>query len=230
MMISVERQANEGNPRLVVAVDDEPEILTSLTMGLGREGYQTVCFSSAEALLAAGVPHGAACLLLDINMPGGMDGLALLELLRHDGLSLPTIMVSGTGDIRSAVRALKAGASDFIEKPYSQDSLLAAIQGNIVKASGKPHDTEAVERFARLSIRERQVLEFVLEGLSSKQIAAQLDISPRTVDIHRGNIMAKTGARNVPDLVRLAVSSGAVGRGFFTTHERKGLSQDTCGG
>ncbi len=230
MMISVERQANEGNPRLVVAVDDEPEILTSLTMVLGREGYQTVCFSSAEALLAAGVPHGAACLLLDINMPGGMDGLALLELLRHDGLSLPTIMVSGTGDIRSAVRALKAGASDFIEKPYSQDSLLAAIQGNIVKASGKPHDTEAVERFARLSIRERQVLEFVLEGLSSKQIAAQLDISPRTVDIHRGNMMAKTGARNVPDLVRLAVSSGAVGRGFFTTHERKGLSQDTSGG
>ena len=230
MMISVERQANEGNPRLVVAVDDEPEILTSLTMVLGREGYQTVCFSSAEALLAAGVPHGAACLLLDINMPGGMDGLALLELLRHDGLSLPTIMVSGTGDIRSAVRALKAGASDFIEKPYSQDSLLAAIQGNIVKASGKPHDTEAVERFARLSIRERQVLEFVLEGLSSKQIAAQLDISPRTVDIHRGNIMAKTGARNVPDLIRLAVSSGAVRPGFFTTHERKGLSQDTSGG
>jgi FixJ family two-component response regulator len=229
MMNSVERQAIEGNPRLVVAVDDEPEILTSLKMVLALKGYQAVCFSSAEALLAAGVPQGAACLLLDINMPRGMDGLALLELLRRDGSSLPTIMVSGTGDIRSAVRALKAGASDFIEKPYSQDALLAAVTGCVVKASGKPHGTEAVERFARLSIRERQVLDFVLEGLSSKQIAAQLDISPRTVDIHRGNIMAKTGARNVPDLIRLAVSSGAVRPGFFTTHERQGLSQDTSG-
>ncbi len=217
MMSSIEGLSSNATAPLVVAVDDEPEILASLKMMLDHKGYQTACFGSAEALLAAGIPSGAACLLLDINMPGGMDGLVLLELLRREGSSLPTIMVSGTGDIRSAVRALKAGASDFIEKPYSQGDLLAAVQGTITKGCGKPVDTGRVERFAKLSSRERQVLDFVLEGLISKQIAARLDISPRTVEIHRGNMMAKTGARNVPDLIRLAVSSGVVRPGFFTT-------------
>ena len=202
--------AEAGGKPLVVIVDDHPAVGRSLSLLLGSCGYASRHFLSGEALLAAGVPANARCLILDMSMPGGMHGLELLERLRSQGVEVPALAVSGQGDIRMAVRALKIGAQDFIEKPYDDELLLDAVAGCVAQACRVVPGGEAPSQawLARLSQRERQVMDAVVAGRSNKEIAALLGISVRTVEIHRATMMDKVGARSLSELLRMAFAAG----------------------
>ena len=199
--------ALEAKLPLVILVDDVPEITSAMADLLQRYRYQTQAFRSAEALLQNGVPAEARCLVLDVSMPGGMDGLAMLERLRQQGETVPALVVSGAGDIRMAVRALRAGAFDFIEKPYSAQQLLDAVAACSAQRApvAAPVEANGLEKLTR---RERQVMEAILQGQSSKEIAHVLGISVRTVEIHRGHLKEKLGARNLAEVVRIAFAAG----------------------
>lgn len=198
---------SSSNP-LVVIVDDQPDVVHELSVLLQANGLETVGYNSGEALLGHGVPPGTSCILLDLNFRGGMNGLRVLELLRERGLAVPVLIVSGTGRIGDAVRAMRAGAADFIEKPYRAEELLAALRSCIANENPAAATAALRIRFASLSQREREVMHAVTSGLSSKEIAFQLDLSPRTVEVHRLNLMTKIQARNVADLIRLAFHAG----------------------
>jgi len=191
--------------RLVVVVDDYPENAVAISDLLHAFSYETRVFPSAEALLAAGVPENACCLLLDLSLPG-LDGVDLLRSLRQQGCTVPALLVSAVGNIRQAVRALQAGALDFIEKPYAPEQLLAAVQA-CEAARFQPREASPPTWLERLTKREREVLDGVVEGLSTKAIARTLGISPRTAEIHRGNLMAKSGAGNPASLVRMVFAA-----------------------
>lgn len=199
---------------LVVIVDDDAAVRDSLIMLLPASGYRCLAHPSPEALLQAGVPREAACLLLDLRMPGAMDGVELIEAVRHDGLAVPALVVSGHGDITQAVRAMRAGAADFIEKPYADTALLDAIARAIAQArpapGRRPARDAAAARVGRLSAREREVLTAVAEGLSNKMIGNRLGISARTVEVHRANMMDRLEVRSLGEAVRLAVAAGLV--------------------
>ncbi len=188
----------------VVIVDDDPHIRLTLSELLGRRGYQAICHASGESLLGHGVPTNTHCLLLDLSLPGAFDGIQLLGILRSRRVSAPALFLSGAGDVRSAVRALHAGAADFIEKPFKSDDLLAAIAQCVAVSRGGRGVDALKARFASLSPRELAVMQGVVDGLISKEIADRLGISPRTVEIHRLNMMGKLQARNIADLVRIA--------------------------
>ena len=191
--------------RLVVVVDDYAEVASAIGALLRAFGYETLAFTSAEALLKAGVPAHACCLLLDLSLPG-MDGVALLTKLRSEGCSVPALLVSGVGNIRLAVRALHAGAMDFIEKPYAPEQLVAAVRA-CEAARFQPKIALPLKLREQLTGREREVMESVVDGLSSKEIGAKLGISPRTVEIHRSNMMAKVGASNTASLLRIVFAA-----------------------
>ena len=167
-----------------------------------------VGFASAEALLA-GLPAEARCLIADVRMPGGMDGVCLVETLRRRGIPLPVILVSGHGDIPLAVRAIKAGAADFIEKPYQASTILGTVAAALAsRPAGELPDAEAERQIAALSPREREVLVGLVAGKLNKTIAHDLGISPRTVEVHRAHLMEKLGVRSLSAAVRLALSAG----------------------
>jgi two-component system response regulator FixJ len=174
-------------------------------------GYETRQFADAAGYLdeAEKLPRG--CLLLDIRMPG-MSGMDLQDELRRRGRDEPIVFVTGHGDIALAVKAMKAGATDFLQKPCGEDELIDAVRDAL---AGRRHahpagevDEKARAALSRLTEREREILGYVSKGLTSKAIAQRLSISVRTVDIHRANIMNKTGTRNVVELVRLALAGG----------------------
>ena len=196
---------------VVVVVEDDERLRDSFAVLLLAAGHQATTFGSAEELLEAGVPEGAACLLVDIRMPG-MDGVALLEELRRRGDRTPAVVVTGHGDVPLAVRAMRAGASDFVEKPCGDEQLLEAIgraaAESITTAAQAHSAAEAAARLARLSQREREVLEGLLAGKSSKAIAHGLGVSARTVEGHRGNMMARLGVRSLSAALRLAIEAG----------------------
>jgi two-component system CheB/CheR fusion protein len=176
-----------------------------------RENGQTVeVYASAEAFLDAYRPGAEGCLLVDAVMPG-MSGFALLQRLKDKGSRLPAIMITGNGDVHMAVRAMQAGAVDFIEKPVGSDELLASIDHALEQtrdsAKLSAWREEAAARLAGLTARQRQILDLVLAGHPSKNIAADLGISQRTVENHRNAIMHKTGSKSLPALVRLALAS-----------------------
>jgi two-component system response regulator FixJ len=195
----------------VVVVEDDERLRDSFAVLLRAAGHRAATFGSAEELLAAGVPEGAACLLVDVRMPG-MDGVALLEELRRRGDRTPAVVVTGHGDVPLAVRAMRAGASDFVEKPCGDELLLEAIgraaAESITTAAQAHSAAEAAARLARLSQREREVLEGLLAGKSSKAIAHGLGVSARTVEGHRGNMMARLGVRSLSAALRLAIEAG----------------------
>ena len=199
------RMATPEIGRLVVVVDDYPAIAIAISDLLHALDYETRIFPSAEAILAAGVPENACCLLLDLSLPG-LDGVELLTRLRQQGCTVPALLVSAVGNIRQAVRALQAGALDFIEKPYVPEQLLAAVQA-CEAAHIQPREASPPPWLERLTKREREVLDGVVEGLSTKAIARNLGISPRTAEIHRGNLMAKAGAANPASLVRMVFAA-----------------------
>jgi len=187
-------------------VDDEEPIRDSLEILLGAAGLQTRGWPSSVALLAACHALEPGCLLVDIRMPG-MDGITLLENLRKNGVTLPVIIMTGHGDVPLAVRAMRAGAADFIEKPFSRAQLLGSLRAALGTAGPEAAAPEN-PNLARLSSREREVLEGLLNGLPNKTIGYDLGISPRTVEIHRARVMDKMGARSLSELVRLALAAG----------------------
>jgi len=193
----------------IFIVDDDEDVRVSLQTLLKAEGYAAETFESAMAFLASDAPTRRGCLIADIRMPD-MDGLALQEELVRRKAELPVIIVTGHGDVPLAVRAMKAGAVDFLEKPYDEEVLLASIRRALAAAeeaserAASLHEAEA--RIASLTEREREVLDLLAAGKANKVIAYELDISPRTVEIHRARVMEKMRAKSLAELVRMVVA------------------------
>jgi two-component system, LuxR family, response regulator FixJ len=193
-------------------VDDEEPVRKSLAFLLTMSDHAVRVHESATHFLALAPNLANACLVTDLRMPD-MSGVELLKKLREADAMLPTIVITGHADVPMAVEAMKAGALDFIEKPFQDEVLLDAIARAIAELDTReksPHDAAAVrDRIERLSDRERQVMTGIVAGLPNKTIAYDLDISPRTVEVHRANVMAKMQARNLPELVRMVLSAQA---------------------
>ena len=201
----------EPEKEIVFVVDDDIHARDSLCALLESAGLTGEAYESAQAFLDAYVPERAGCLIADIRMPD-MDGLALQEELNRRNAGLPVIVVTGHADVPLAVRAMKEGAVDLIEKPFDDELLLATVRRALalaqdVRTQAMAADT-AKARIASLSARERQVLELLVAGQPNKIIAYELDISPRTVEIHRAHVMDKMEAKSLSDLVRSAIAAG----------------------
>ncbi|OBQ73590.1 response regulator FixJ [Mesorhizobium erdmanii] len=193
---------------LVHIVDDEEPVRRSLGFLLSVMGFNVQIHESAESFLAATPYSGNACLITDLGMPD-MSGVELLERLNKTGAMMPSIVITGRGDVPMAVAAMRAGAVDFIEKPFEDEVLVDAIKRAVSKfdEATKDEDLSALHtRLEQLSDREREVLSGVIAGLANKTIAYDLNINPRTVEIHRANVMAKMQARSLPELVRMAIA------------------------
>ncbi len=189
----------------IALIEDDEAALHSLRLLLEDRGMKVRCFDSAETFLAAQDLVSVACVVSDVRMPG-LSGLDLQRTLKAQGSAVPVILITGHGDIAMAVAAMKEGAVDFIEKPYDAEWLIASIQ-NALEAEQKSRSMEnqrleLLERIAELSPRQLEVMSLVAEGLSSKQIALRLGISPRTVENYRAWVMERMNASNVADLVR----------------------------
>jgi len=195
----------------ILIVDDDPDVRDSLQALLESAGYLVSAFGSPHAILAEGDLDGSICLVADIRMPG-MDGLSLQAEIQKRDVLLPVIFVTGHGDVPLAVRAMKAGAVDFVEKPYDDEVLLRSIEKAAAmksQASNKADITrDAHEKIAKLTPRERDVLEQLVAGRPNKIIAYELDISPRTVEIHRAHLMEKMEAKSLSELIRTALTAG----------------------
>jgi two-component system response regulator FixJ len=192
----------------VHVVDDDPAVRRSLERLLDAAGFHVVSYQSPAAFLNAASGLSAGCVLLDIRMPG-VDGLEVQARLNRLRVNLPVIVMTGHGDVPSAVRAMKAGAVDFLEKPFDDETLLNAIGGAFAKASrligGDREAVRAAQRIATLSPREREVLDALLAGRQNKVIAFDLNISVRTVEVHRARMMERLGTKQFADAIRLAV-------------------------
>lgn len=193
--------------RRIFIVDDDPDARDSLAQLLGASGYKTATFDSATRFLANDGAQANGCVIADIRMPD-MDGLELQQELIRRGAELSVIIVTGHADVPLAVRAMKAGAVDFLEKPFDEAALLASIGRALAP---KPQvernvvDRDSLERYECLTERERQVLALIVEGHANKVIAYHLSISPRTVELHRARVMDKMRARSVAELVRMSL-------------------------
>jgi FixJ family two-component response regulator len=193
----------------VFIVDDDAAIREGLGALLRAKGYAVEAYESAEAFLAkAALDRVPACLLADIRMPG-ISGLELQRELKQRAIGLPVIVITGHGDVAQAVAALKAGAVDFLEKPFDSDALLGAVAEALRQAgawgAAALDRAEIERRVAVLTPREREVMDLVVAGLPNKVVAFRLKIAVRTVEIHRARVMEKTGARNLSELVRMAI-------------------------
>jgi len=195
----------------ILIVDDDPDVRDSLRALLESSGFAVRDFDSARKVLADTSIAEGACLIADIRMPD-MDGLQLQEELTKRQIGLPVIVVTGHGDVALAVRAMKAGAIDFIEKPFDGELMLESVQRALALSRQTRNQNalaEAAEsRIALLTARERQVLEHLVGGRSNKIIAYELDISPRTVEIHRAHLMEKMQAKSLSEVIRMALAAG----------------------
>ena len=196
----------------VFVVDDDEAVRESIGWLVESEGLAAETFCSAAEFLQAYDPDRPGCLLLDVCMPD-MSGMELQVKLASERITLPVIMVTGHGDVPLAVRAIKGGALDFIEKPIDQRGLVQCIRQALAIDAARRQErarwAEAERRLASLTLREREVLSLVVAGLFSKEIAFKLGISPKTIEVHRTHIMQKLGADSVADLVRLALGKEA---------------------
>lgn len=199
-----------GSPRLVHVVDDDGAIRRSVSFALKTSGFQVQVYESSSDFLKAAADFESGCILLDIRMPG-MDGLELQEALKGKGVSLPVVIMTGHGDVGLAVRAMKAGAVDFIEKPFQKAVLLGAIEQGFSRLNGSRNNheeaSEAAVKLRLLTRREREVLEGLTQGLPNKSIAYDLNISPRTVEIHRANVMSKLSVKSLSEALRIAFAA-----------------------
>jgi FixJ family two-component response regulator len=190
----------------VYVVDDDDAVREALGALLGSVGLTYQSFASSEDFLAVAERNMRGCLLLDVRMPG-MSGLELQRALQDHGVVLPVIIITGHGDVPMAVRAMKSGASDFIEKPFNEQYLLDRIQASLKEDHTLWHSRQAqddaLSRFGALTPREKMVMDLIAAGNHTKKIAAQLDIQDRTVDVHRFNIMHKVGVRTLAELLHL---------------------------
>ena len=195
----------------VCIVDDDQAVLAALTFLLTSEGYAVRAHESARSFLDMIEQDNCGCVVTDVRMPG-MSGLDLLAEIKKRRVSTPVIVITAHGDVPLAIAAMKRGAVDFFEKPFDGDALLDAIRAALTRRdeSGPAHDAETPtikERFATLSKRENDVLACLLKGQPNKAIAHELGISARTVEVHRANMMKKTRATNLAELVRMALSA-----------------------
>lgn len=197
-----------GQP-IVFMVDDDKAMRDSVCMLLESVGIASRMFSCANDFLASCNPMQEGCLLLDVRMPG-MSGMELLEILKPRGILLPAILITGHGDVPMAVRALKHGAFDFIQKPFNTQELLDRVHAAIkMDRKNRLHSREIERRRAHLATltpREMEVVELIVAGNSSKTIAMKLGISPKTVDIHRASILKKLDVRSVAEIVQLRLA------------------------
>lgn len=193
----------------IALIEDDEAVLDSLRLLLESRGMRVQTFASVEAFLGA-APDGVACIVSDVRLPG-LSGLDLQRRLKAEDRSVPLILITGHGDIAMAVSAIKDGAFDFIEKPYDGEELIASIDGALVAERLSRLRTgqraELVARIGELSPRQREVMHCVVEGLSNKQIAARLGISPRTVENYRAWVMQRLDATSLADLVRKVLSA-----------------------
>lgn len=192
----------------IYVVDDDPDVRDSLKILLEFSNFNVRIFDSAVKFLATDLRHINGCLVVDIRMPD-MDGLELQDELVRRGIELPAIVITGHGDIPLAVRAMRAGAADFLEKPFREEALLESIRRAIQhkpQQRDSKNNREVAACWGSLTEREKEVLNLLVEGHTNKEIARALDISPRTVDIHRAHVMEKMHAKTLADLVRLALS------------------------
>ena len=195
------------NSETVFLVDDEPALLRALGRLLKAEGFTVQAFDSAMKFLSAPHNNSAGCVLLDQSMPG-MSGMELQQRLLQEESALAIIFITGNGDIPMSVRAIKAGAVDFLTKPVKDKELLAVIQTALEKSrtmlSERAEITEWKKRYAELSAREREVLSHVVKGLPNKQIAVTLGVVEQTIKVHRGRVMSKMGVDSLAQLVIMA--------------------------
>ncbi len=196
----------------IFVVDDDPAVRETLSIVLSAGGYQVVCFADGAALLAVARTRTPSCILLDVHIPG-KSGLDVLKELRGEDYPAPIFIISGQGDIATAVSAIKNGALDFIEKPFRGNELVArldeAISAYARRQAQNSAKAEALYFPGRepLTRREREVLERFAAGASNKEAGRELGISPRTIEDHRDNIMKKLGARNAADLIRIVLTA-----------------------
>lgn len=198
----------------VFIVDDDASVRDSIALVLGVAGYRTAVFADAEAFLAAWREDWAGCVVADVRLPG-MSGVELQDALRKRGASLPFVIMTAHGDVATARNAFLGRAVDFLEKPFDNAHMCAAIEmafaleeRRIQRDEGRHADARKLDR---LTSRERQVLDRAVQGLHAKEIAAVLGISPRTVEVHKTRIMEKLGVRNVAELVRFVMAASAAG-------------------
>ena len=207
MLTAVESEGPKVEPGATVfVVDDDPSFRKSMRWLIESVGLNVQTYASGQEFLDAYDDSVAGCVVMDVRMPGP-SGLDLQERLRENGIEIPVIIVTAYGDVPMAVRAMKAGAIDFVEKPFSDQQLLDQIQRAITEDLKNRQDREwsstIEQRVSQLTPRERQVMDRVVAGLSSKEIGAELGISFKTIEAHRAKIMKKMQARTVSHLIRM---------------------------
>ncbi len=192
----------------IFVVDDDEPVRESLTFLMRTEGFTCRSYESAKSFLAQLKPEHQGCIITDVNMPD-MDGIGLVQRLHAIGSRIPVIVITGHADVPSAVKAMKAGVADFIEKPFESDAILNAVRQCLDltrKAAARELERAAVERrVVTLTDREKQVFIALYDGATNKEIALALDISPRTVEIYRSKVMSKMDANSLSDLVKMMI-------------------------
>ena len=192
---------------IVYLLDDEPGIVKAVTRLLWTQGFEVQGFTSAASFLQAYSPGSEGCLILDVAMPE-LDGLRLQGRLTHNGILLPIVFLTGQGDIPMSVRAMKAGAVDFLTKPVKDIDLLRAVRAALARAAEQREAATISARLTLLTPREREVMKHVIAGKLNKQTASDLGTGEQNIKIHRGRMMHKLGLDSVADLVRLAEKVG----------------------
>lgn len=194
----------------VLIVDDDADVRDATTLLIETAGYTTASYGSADEFLEAVSPGHGGCLVLDVRLPG-MNGLDLQRALAERGIRMPIIFITGHGDVPMAVQALNEGAFDFLEKPLDDEALLERVQKAIAqdaeRRSREATQADVEERLERLTPREREVMEGILEGKLNKVIGYELDMSTRTVEVHRARVLDKLGVRNASEMVRYVLTS-----------------------
>ena len=203
------QETNRPQPTVFV-VDDDEAMRSSLRWLIESVGLRVECHASAEEFIGSYYPGRSGCLLLDVRMPG-MSGLELQEYLHNHEITIPIIIITGHGDVPMSVRAMKAGATDLIEKPFNDELLLDSIR-NALLVDGNQRDQQAERaelagRLALLTPREHEVMDMVTQGKSNKEIARALDVSAKTVEAHRAKVMEKMQAKSLAALVRMSISA-----------------------
>ncbi len=200
----------------VFVVDDDQAMRNSLKWLIESVGMHVETYESATEFIRNYYPGRAGCLLLDVRMPG-MSGLELQQYFAENQINIPIIIITGHGDVPMAVRAMKAGAVDFIEKPFNDELLLESIRNalniDVERRAAQAERAEIATRLAHLTPRELEVMEMVTDGKSNKEIAQTLGVSAKTVEAHRARVMEKMQARSLADLVKMAVAANMTGTG-----------------
>jgi FixJ family two-component response regulator len=212
---SLSTRQGSSKESIVYIVDDDPIVRGAISSLLMSVGQQVQLFESATDLLQSNLPAIPSCMVLDIRLPG-LSGLDLQALLANVGLPIPIIFITGHGDIPMSVKAMKAGAIDFLTKPFRDQDLLDAVTGALERDQERRKDEEDARdlraKYLTLTTREQQIMALVSDGLMNKQVASRLEISQFTAKIHRGRVMRKLGAKSLADLVVMAEALGVRGK------------------